>query len=106
MLAPTGVRGAEEERERLARGERADREGDGLSAVAVDVRVRQHVGGERHSITFFSIGSTVTPCSRNHATAPSIASRVPSSSRAMMPMSSPTLALRMFVTTSNLRLHQ
>jgi hypothetical protein len=36
-------------------------------------------------MTFFSIGSTVTPCSRSHAIAPSIAASAPSSSIAMIP---------------------
>src|SRR5262245_66398530 len=48
-----------------------------------------------HSITFFSIGSTVIPCVRNHSTARSISSAEPSSSSAIRPISLETLAPRM-----------
>ena len=55
-------------------------------------------------MTFFSIGSTVTPRSRSHAMPCSMSSSEPSSSIAMMPMSSLTLACRMLKTRSKVRL--
>src|SRR5262249_22733183 len=70
-----------------------------LPAPAVDLRVAEH-----HSMTFFSIGSTVTPRSRSQAIPCSIASSVPSSSMAMIPISSLTLACRMLNTRSKVRL--
>src|SRR5262249_9715097 len=69
-----------------------------LAAVALDEDVAQH-----HSMTFFSIGSTVTPCSRSHAIASSIAASVPSSSMAIIPTSSETLAPWMLNTRSKSR---
>ena len=51
----------------------ADLGEEDLAAVALDLRVRQAQRGT-HSMMFFSIGSTVTPCSRNQATAASISS--------------------------------
>ena len=51
----------------------ADLGEEDLAAVALDLRVRQAQRGA-HSMMFFSIGSTVTPCSRNQATAASISS--------------------------------
>src|SRR5262249_7968591 len=72
----------------------------GLARGALDLRLRQ-AQRDAHSMTFFSIGSTVTPRSRNQATAVSISSCTPSSSRAMMPISSLTLALRTLKTRSN-----
>ena len=53
------------------------------------------------SIVLISTGSTLTPSSSSQAMALLISARSPSSESETMPISSVTLACRMFVTTSN-----
>src|ERR1700687_2695896 len=93
----------------------ADAGDDYLAAVAFDLsvgkyhkpdaahRIRRPAGtwARAYSITFFSIGSTVTPLWRSHASARSICSLDPSNSTATRPISSETLAPRMLNTRSN-----
>src|SRR6185312_8825022 len=66
---------------------------DNLAAVALDLAIaqthcRKLAPRRAYSITFFSIGSTVTPACRSQISARSIWSRLPSNSTATRPISS------------------